>query len=111
MRHKRVRRKITGTTDRPRMAVFRSLNHIYVQVIDDSRGHTVAAASSLEPEIRENVNNGTPKSNVSAMVGTLIAERATGQGVQGVVFDRGGFKYHGRTKALADAAREGGLVF
>lgn len=111
MRHKRVRRKITGTTDRPRMAVFRSLNHIYVQVIDDSRGHTVAAASSLEPAVREKVNNGTRKSAVSAMVGTLIAERATEQGVKGVVFDRGGFKYHGRTKALADAAREGGLVF
>ena len=111
MRHKRVRRKITGTADRPRMAVFRSLNHIYVQVIDDSCGHTVAAASSLEPTIRENVNNGAPKSEVSAMVGTLIAERATGQGVKNVVFDRGGFKYHGRTKALADAAREGGLVF
>ncbi|CAI8007301.1 50S ribosomal protein L18 [Geodia barretti] len=104
MRHKRVRRKITGTSGRPRMAVFRSLNHIYVQVIDDSRGHTVAAASSLEPVIRENLNNGAPKSDVSAM-------RATEQGVKGVVFDRGGFKYHGRTKALADAAREGGLVF
>ena len=111
MRHKRVRRKITGTADRPRMAVFRSLNHIYVQVIDDSRGHTVAAASSLEPTIRENVNDGAPKSEVSAMVGTLLAERATGHGVKDVVFDRGGFKYHGRTKALADAAREGGLVF
>ena len=111
MRHKRVRRKITGTTDRPRMAVFRSLNHIYVQVIDDSRSHTVAAASSLEPGIREKVDNGTSKSQVSTMVGVLIAERATGAGVKGVVFDRGGFQYHGRTKALADAAREGGLVF
>ena len=93
------------------MAVFRSLNHIYVQVIDDSRGHTIAAASSLEPAVRAKVNNGTRKSAVSALVGTLIAERATEQGVKGVVFDRGGFKYHGRTKALADAAREGGLVF
>ena len=74
------------------MAVFRSLNHIYVQVIDDSRGHTVAAASSLEPAIRGNVNNGTRKSEVSAMVGTLIAERATEQGVKGVVFDRGGVR-------------------
>ena len=111
MRHRRVRRKITGTAGRPRMAVFRSLNHIYVQVIDDSRGHTVASASSLDPAIRETENNGAPKSEVSAMVGTLIAERATGQGVKSVVFDRGGFKYHGRTKALADAAREGGLVF
>ena len=93
------------------MAVFRSLNHIYVQVIDDSQGHTVAAASSLEPAIREKIGDGSPKSEVSALVGSLIAERATEQGVKGVVFDRGGFKYHGRTKALADAAREGGLVF
>ena len=111
MRHKRVRRKISGTLDRPRLAVFRSLNHIYVQVIDDSQGHTVASASSLEPTIREKVNGDQPKSEISALVGTLIAERATEQGVKGVVFDRGGFKYHGRTKALADAAREGGLVF
>ena len=110
MRHKRVRRKISGTAERPRMAVFRSINHIYVQVIDDSRGHTVAAASSLEPAIRGKAN-GSPKTEVSALVGALIAERAVEKGVTSVVFDRGGFKYHGRTKALADAAREGGLVF
>ena len=113
MRHRRVRRKIRGAAERPRMAVFRSLNHIYVQVIDDSRGHTVAAASSLDPAIRDQVN-GTPKASktdVSAMVGALVAERAVELGVKSVVFDRGGFKYHGRTKALADAARKGGLVF
>ena len=111
MRHKRVRRKIAGTAQRPRLAVFRSLNHIYVQVIDDSAGHTLAAASSLDAEVRESANGGTPKSQVSALVGSLIARRAAEKGVSGVVFDRGGFKYHGRTKALADAAREGGLVF
>ena len=93
------------------MAVFRSLNNIYVQVIDDSRGHTLASASSLDPDVRERVNGGMRKSEVSALVGKLVAERAVANGVKSVVFDRGGFKYHGRTKALADAAREGGLVF
>ncbi len=93
------------------MSVFRSSNHIYAQVIDDSEGHTVAAASSLDPAIRGQVNGGIPKSDVSALVGKLIAERAALKGVTSVVFDRGGFRYHGRTKALADAAREEGLVF
>ncbi len=111
MRHKRVRRKITGSAARPRLAVFRSLNHIYAQVIDDSEGRTLAAASSLDPEIRESADGDMPKARVSALVGALIARRAVERGVSGVVFDRGGFKYHGRTKALADAAREGGLVF
>ena len=112
MRHKRVRRKIAGNAQRPRLAVFRSLNHIYVQVIDDSAGHTLAAASSLDAEVRESVDgDGMSKSGVAALVGSLIARRAAEKGVSGVVFDRGGFKYHGRTKALADAAREGGLVF
>ena len=111
MRHRRVRKKIVGTSGRPRMAVFRSLNHIYVQVIDDSQGHTVAAASSLDPEIRSEVNGGMAKSDVASLVGKLVAERASERGVRNVVFDRGGFKYHGRTRALADAAREGGLVF
>ena len=111
MRHKRVRRKIVGTTDRPRMAVFKSLNHIYVQVIDDASGHTMAAASSLDPEVKSQVVADSAKTEVSALVGKLVADRATEKGVKSVVFDRGGFKYHGRTKALADAAREGGLVF
>jgi large subunit ribosomal protein L18 len=93
------------------MAVFRSLNHIYVQIIDDSRGHTLAAASSLDPEVRSEVNGNEAKSAVSTLVGKLIAERAADKGVKTVVFDRGGFKYHGRTKALAEAARRGGLAF
>ena len=111
IRHKRVRKKVSGTSDRPRMAVFRSLNHIYVQLIDDSRGHTLAAASSLDPEVRSDVNGDEAKSAVSTLVGRLIAERAAEKGVKTVVFDRGGFKYHGRTKALAEAARRGGLAF
>ncbi len=93
------------------MAVFRSLKNIYVQVIDDTRGHTLAMASSLEPEVKARVNGGAPKSEVAALVGNLVAERAARKGIKSVVFDRGGFKYHGRAKALADAAREGGLIF
>ena len=91
--------------------MFRSLNHIYVQIIDDSQGHTLVAASSLDPEIRSEVNGSEAKSAVSTLVGKLIAERAVERGVKTVVFDRGGFKYHGRTKALAEAARQGGLAF
>ena len=111
VRHKRVRSKVFGNLERPRMAVFRSLNHIYVQVIDDTRGHTLVAASSLDPDVISQVNGGRPKSEVAALVGSLIAERAVGKGIKSVVFDRGGFKYHGRAKALADAARKGGLIF
>ena len=111
IRHRRVRKKISGNSERPRMAVFRSLNHIYVQIIDDSQGHTLVAASSLDPEIRSGVNRSEAKSEVSTLVGKLIAERAAEKGVKTVVFDRGGFKYHGRTKALAEAARQGGLAF
>ena len=111
IRHKRVRKKVSGTSDRPRMAVFRSLRHIYVQIIDDSQGRTLAAASSLDPAIRSEVNGSEAKSDVSTLVGKLIAERAAEKGVKTVVFDRGGFKYHGRTKALAEAARQGGLAF
>ena len=111
VRHKRVRRKVFGSEERPRMAVFRSLNNIYVQIIDDTRGHTLASASSLDPEVKAQVNGGKPKSEVSALVGGVIAARALEKGVKSVVFDRGGFKYHGRAKALAEAARKGGLVF
>ena len=111
VRHKRVRRKVFGSAERPRMAVFRSLNNIYVQIIDDARGHTLAAASSLDPDVKARVNGGKPKSEVAALVGDAIAERAREKGIKSVVFDRGGFKYHGRAKALADAARKGGLVF
>jgi large subunit ribosomal protein L18 len=105
-----VRRKISGSTERPRLAVFRSLQHVYVQVIDDSKGETIVAASSLEPAILGQ-REGKRKSQVSVLVGELIAERAKEKGINTVVFDRGGFKFHGRTKALADAARKGGLVF
>ena len=111
IRHRRVRKKLSGTSARPRMAVFRSLNHIYVQIIDDSEGHTLAAASSLDPQVRSEVTGSEAKSEVSKLVGKLIAQRATEKGVKTVVFDRGGFKYHGRTKALAEAARQGGLAF
>ncbi len=109
-RKARVRRSIRKVSDRPRLSVFRSSKHIYAQVIDDSRGHTVAAASSLEPELRSRLKTGADIA-AAAEVGKLIAERATKAGVELVVFDRGGYVYHGRVKALADAAREGGLKF
>ena len=109
-RHVRVRRRVSGSAERPRLCVFRSLNHVYAQVVDDTKGVTLAAASSLEPEIRKQ-RDGRPKSQISTLVGELIAQRAKEKGVSSVVFDRGGHKFHGRTKALADAAREGGLVF
>ena len=109
-RHKRVRKKVYGTTDRPRLNVFRSLKHIYVQVIDDHSGKTLAAASSADKELKGKVASG---GNIEAAksVGLLIAQRATGKGMKSVVFDRGGYLYHGRVKALADGAREGGLEF
>ena len=110
MRHARVRRKISGTSDRPRLSVYRSLNHVYVQVIDDSQGVTLASASSLENAVKTQTN-GKSKVDVAGLVGGLLSERATGQGISQVVFDRGGYRYHGRVKALADAARKGGLVF
>jgi len=101
-----MRKRIRGTPDRPRLSVFKSLNHIYVQVIDDIAGRTVAAASSAD------LGDGkTGNVEASKAVGKLIAERAKAAGVSEVVFDRGGFRYHGRVKALADAAREGGLTF
>lgn len=101
-------RKKSG--DRPRLSVFRSSKHIYAQVIDDSRGITVAAASTLDKEIREGLKTGAD-AEAAAKVGKLIAERAAKAGITQVVFDRGGYIYHGRVKALADAAREGGLSF
>ncbi|MFM2123794.1 MAG: hypothetical protein RL328_245 [Acidobacteriota bacterium] len=104
--HKRIRAKLAGTTERPRLAVFRSLNHIYAQVIDDTQGLTVAAAASNE-------KGGANGGNVAGAkaIGKLVAERAKAKGVEAVVFDRGGYLYHGRVKALADAAREAGLKF
>jgi len=109
-RHARVRAKVKGTTSRPRLCVFRSLNHIYAQVLDDSQGHTLASASSLDPEIRS-AADGKAKIGKSELVGSLLAKRALGKGIKQVVFDRGGYQYHGRVKALAEAARQGGLKF
>lgn len=109
-RHVRVRHDLAGTPERPRLAVFRSLSHIYVQVIDDAAGHTLAAASDLDADVRKGVT-GKKKSEVAVLVGESIARKAKDKGISSVVFDRGGFKYHGRVKALADAARKGGLSF
>jgi large subunit ribosomal protein L18 len=107
-RHERIRLRLTGTTGRPRLAVFRSLNQIYAQVIDDSNGRTLASASSLEKDLRDATGS---KSEQAKVVGRLIAERAGAAGIKQVVFDRAGFRYHGRVRALADAAREAGLDF
>lgn len=109
-RHGRVRRKVSGTADRPRLNVFRSASHIYAQVIDDLAGHTLAAASDADKDLAAKLS-GKTKTERAAAVGAAIAERAKGKGVSLVVFDRGGYKYHGRVKALADAAREAGLGF
>ncbi len=109
-RRRRVRKKVFGTPERPRLSVYGSLNHIYAQIIDDMEGVTMVAASTLDKQLRPLSTHG---GNVEAArkVGALLAERALQKGVKKVVFDRGGFKYHGRIKALADAAREGGLEF
>ena len=107
-RHDRIRLHLAGTEERPRLAVFRSLNHIYAQVIDDASGKTLAAASTVEKELK---GSKSTKSEEAAKVGTLVAERAKAAGVERVVFDRAGFRYHGRIKSLADAAREAGLDF
>jgi large subunit ribosomal protein L18 len=107
-RHERIRLRLAGTSERPRLTVFRSLNHIYAQVIDDTTGKTLAAASSLEPTLRS--TEGT-KSDDAKRVGQLVAERAKAAGVGKVVFDRAGFQYHGRVRSLAEAAREAGLDF
>ncbi len=109
-RHRRVRRKVVGTAERPRLNVFRSLKHIYAQVIDDDRGHTLVAVSTLDPELRETLNSLT-KTEQAKSVGKLLGERALARGVKQVVFDRGGYKYHGRVKALAEGSREAGLEF
>ncbi len=106
----RIRKKLSGTTVRPRLAVFRSQSHIYAQVIDDDLGKTLCAASSLDKDLRAKSKRGATVAAAKS-VGALIAERAKEKGVAAVVFDRGGFQYHGRIKALADAAREGGLKF
>ncbi len=109
-RHRRVRQKISGDGRRPRLAVFRSLNHIYAQVIDDVKGHTLVTASTLDPELKKDTK-GKNKTQRAGLVGELLAKRAKEKGISEVAFDRGGFKYHGRVKALAEAARKGGLKF
>jgi large subunit ribosomal protein L18 len=105
--HKRIRRRVAGSEERPRLAVFRSTNHIYAQVIDDQKGHTLAAAASTEKDLRGKGGN----VEGAKMIGQKVAERAKEKGVTKVVFDRGGYLYHGRVKALADAARAAGLEF
>jgi large subunit ribosomal protein L18 len=109
-RHLRVRKRVEGSAERPRLSVFRSLKHIYAQVITDFDGRTLVQASSLDPEIRPSLKHG---GNIAAakMVGELVAKRAIEKGIKSVVFDRGGYLYHGRVKALAEAAREAGLDF
>jgi len=109
-RHERVRKSVEGTPERPRLCIFRSLEHIYAQVIDDVAGHTVASASTVDSEVKKAIA-GKNKTEQAKIVGKLVAERAQKANVKQVVFDRGGWKYHGRVKALADAAREAGLDF
>ena len=109
-RHVRVRAKVKGTESEPRLCVFRSLTHIYAQIIDDTRGHTLVTASTIDQEIR-NETDGKTKTPQAGLVGALVAKRALAKGINQVVFDRGGYQYHGRVKALAEAAREAGLKF
>lgn len=109
-KHERVRKKITGTSERPRLCVFRSLTNIYAQVVDDVSGVTLVAASTLEKDIKDKLASGGNK-DAAAEVGKLVAARAVEKGISAVVFDRGGYIYHGRVKSLAEAAREAGLQF
>ena len=109
-RHRRVRKDVSGAPERPRLCVFRSLKHIYGQIVDDSTGSTLVTASTLSPAIRDKVK-GVKKVEAAKLVGGLVASIAKGKGISKVVFDRAGYRFHGRVKALADAAREGGLVF
>jgi large subunit ribosomal protein L18 len=110
IRHRRVRQKVTGTVSRPRLCVFRSLNHIRAQLIDDSMGQTLVSMSTLDAQLRDKTDE-RGKSKKAEVVGTLLAERALDKGIKKVVFDRGGYRYHGRIKALAEAARKAGLEF
>jgi large subunit ribosomal protein L18 len=109
-RHQRVRTKVRGVPDRPRLSIFRSLHHVYAQVIDDVAGRTLASASSTDEDLRKNHKSGSSAA-AAAAVGKTIAQRAREKGIESVVFDRGGFPYHGRIKAVAEAAREAGLKF
>ena len=109
-RHDRVRKKVSGTAERPRLNVYRSLDNIYAQVIDDSTGNTLVSASTVDKELRGQLES-LKKADQAKAVGKAVAERALAKGIKEVVFDRGGYPYHGRVKALADGSREGGLVF
>jgi large subunit ribosomal protein L18 len=109
-RHKRVRSRITGSPERPRLSIYRSLSEIYAQIIDDKAGHTLISASTLDHELRKTVE-GLKKSEQARKIGQALAERAKAKGIKQVVFDRGGYRYIGRVKALADGARESGLEF
>ena len=109
-RHVRVRAKVSGTAMKPRLCVFRSLNHIYAQVVDDSIGCTLVSASSLDAEIKDKIT-GKKKAECAELVGSLVAQRALSKGIKQIAFDRGGYQYHGRVKALAEAARKAGLDF
>lgn len=110
-RHLRLRKKLSGTSERPRLSVYRSLHHIYAQVIDDSNGITLVAASTVEPELRKELNDKSGNIEAAKIIGNTIAKKALAKGITKVVFDRGGQIYHGRVEALATAAREGGLEF
>lgn len=110
LRHLRIRQQVRGTAARPRLAAFRSLKHIYAQLIDDDTGRTLVAASSLSPELRAGLKSGG-NAAAAKRVGELVAQKARAAGIERVVFDRAGYRYHGRVKALADAARAGGLQF
>ncbi|MGQ9585435.1 MAG: 50S ribosomal protein L18 [Anaerolineae bacterium] len=109
-RHRRVRKRVFGTPERPRMSVYRSLSHIYAQVVDDTQGVTLVSASTIDSEVRPKAQ-GLSKSEQARLVGQKVAERAMAKGITQVVFDRGGYRYHGRVKALAEASREAGLQF
>ena len=109
-RHARARAKISGAAQRPRLCVFRSLNHIYAQIIDDCAGHTLASACTLDPEVRDKIA-GKKKTESAELIGSLLAQRALKGGINQVIFDRGGYKYHGRVKAVAESARKAGLDF
>jgi large subunit ribosomal protein L18 len=109
-RHLRIRKKVFGTSERPRLSVFRSEKHIYAQIIDDTKGHTLVSASTLDPDLRARIAK-TYNKEAAKEVGKLVAQKALSKGISQVVFDRGGFKFHGRIRELADAAREAGLKF
>ncbi len=111
-RHRRVRSNVSGTPERPRLNVYRSLEHIYAQVIDDTVGRTLVSASTLDAEVKKQIGkDGKPKTEEAKIVGQIVAARAKNAGITSVVFDRGGNRYHGRVKAVAEGAREGGLDF